>query len=76
MGFIYFAPTGQGLHCDVIGYRYISPMGFFERSIILQSENKISFIKSTTGFNNDAFRHHILVIEDNYKCLYPFRDKI
>ncbi len=66
MGFIYFAPTGQELHYDVIGYRYISPMGFFEHSIILQSENKISFIKSTTGFNNDAFRHHILVIEENY----------
>jgi len=29
MGFIYFAPTGQELHYDVIGYRYISPTGFF-----------------------------------------------
>ncbi len=62
----YFAPTEQRIDCGVLRYLHISPMGFFEHSIILQSENKISFIKSTTGFNNDAFRHHILVIEENY----------
>lgn len=62
----HFAHPEQRIDCGVLRYLHISPTGFLEYSIILQSGNKVSFIKCITEFIKDAFRHHILVIEDNY----------